>query len=266
MLLEPQKVRDAFPYAVDMDSVVLFVQMPTSGVYDGLAVTYNRISTWIPISSRSSTRKAVVGNLSSGTVYEFQLFVTSRGVSSDAFTVLPVRTYLAPPVRVRAGVVTVHSVEVLWDRAQGHELTYEVLCMDCTYDVMVQKVSQTRAVFHGVIAGKRCNISVRTEKETFRDSAPVFLTIRTLPSSVTLEPVQRTSSSLRVSWREGPGVCNAFILSIKNSTYNLQMRLSVSDERWYNFDRLPPGTVYSVEVISVSGERHSFPTVLSLNT
>lgn len=92
MLLEPQKVRDAFPYAVDMDSVVLFVQMPTSGVYDGLAVTYNRISTWIPISSRSSTRKAVVGNLSSGTVYEFQLFVTSRGVSSDAFTVLPVRT------------------------------------------------------------------------------------------------------------------------------------------------------------------------------
>ncbi|XP_047678606.1 phosphatidylinositol phosphatase PTPRQ isoform X2 [Tachysurus fulvidraco] len=247
LTLKPQKVLDAVPYAVDMDSVVLFVQMPRSGVYDGLAVTYSRISTWIPISSRSSTRKAVVGNLSAGTVYEFQLFVTSRGVSSDAFTVLPVRTCLAPPVRVRAGVVTDHSVEVLWDRAQGHELTYEVLCMDCTDNVMVQKVTQTRAVFHGVIAGKLCNISVRTEKETFRDSAPVFLTIRPLPSSVTLEPVCRTSSSLCVSWREGPGVCNAFMLSIKNSTYTLQMRLSVSDESVYTAVPAPPDTISFIE-------------------
>ncbi|XP_058244423.1 phosphatidylinositol phosphatase PTPRQ isoform X1 [Hemibagrus wyckioides] len=264
--LKPQMVRDAVPYAVDKDSVVLFVQMPTRGVYDGLAITYSRVSTWIPMSSGIGTSKAVVGNLSPGTVYEFQLFVTSRGMSSDGFTLLPVRTCLAPPVRVGAGVVTDHSVEVLWDRAQGHELAYEVLCLGCTDKVMVQKVSETRAVIDGVIAGRLCNISVRTEKESFRDSAPVFLPIRAFPSSVTLAPVQRTSSSLSVSWKEGPGLCNAFILSLKNSTYNLQMKLSVSDERWYNFERLPPGTVYTVEVISVSGERHSFPTALSLNT
>ncbi|KAK3549019.1 hypothetical protein QTP70_025091, partial [Hemibagrus guttatus] len=263
---KPQMVRDAVPYAVDKDAVVLFVQMPTRGVYDGLAVTYSRVSTWIPMSSGIGTSKVVVENLSPGTEYEFQLFVTSRGVSSDGFTLLPVRTCLAPPGRVRAGVVTDHSVDVLWDRAQGHELTYEVLCMGCTDKVMVQKVSETMAVFDGVIAGRLCNISVRTEKEFFRDSAPVFLSIRALPSSVTLAPVRRTSSSLSVSWKEGPGVCNAFILSIKNSTYNLQMKLSLSDERWYNFERLPPGTVYTVEVISVSGERHSFPTALSLNT
>lgn len=92
MLLEPQMVRDAVPYAVDKDSVDLFVQMPTRGVYDGLAVAYSRVSTWIPMSSGIGTSKAVVGNLSPGTVYEFQLFVTSRGVSSDGFTLLPVRT------------------------------------------------------------------------------------------------------------------------------------------------------------------------------
>lgn len=46
-------------------------------------------------------------------------------------------TGLAPPVRVRVGVVTDHSVEVLWDRAQGNELAYEVLCMGCTDKVMV---------------------------------------------------------------------------------------------------------------------------------
>lgn len=90
MLLEPQKVRDAVPYAVDMDSVVLFVQMPTSGVYDGLNVAYGRNSIWIPMSRETS--KAVLGNLSPGTVYDFQLFVTSRGVRSDSFSLLPVRT------------------------------------------------------------------------------------------------------------------------------------------------------------------------------
>ncbi|XP_017320619.3 phosphatidylinositol phosphatase PTPRQ isoform X1 [Ictalurus punctatus] len=264
LTLKPQMVRDAVPYAVDTDSVVLFVQMPTSGVYDGLAVASSRNRTWIPMSS--GTSKAVVANLSPGMAYDFQLFVTSRGVSSDGFGLPPVITCLAPPLRVRAGVVTEHSVEVLWDRAQGHEHTYEVLCMGCTDTVMVQKVSQTRAVFHGVIAGKLCNISVRTEKESFRDSAPVFLTIRAFPSSVTLLLVRRTASSVCVSWSDGPGVCNAFILSIRNSTYNLQMRLRVSDERQYNFDHLPPGTVYTVEVISVSGERHSFPTALTVNT
>lgn len=46
---------------------------------------------------------------------------------------------LAPPVRVRAGAVTNSSVEVLWDRAEGHDHAYEVLCMDCANTVMVQK-------------------------------------------------------------------------------------------------------------------------------
>ncbi|XP_046721007.1 phosphatidylinositol phosphatase PTPRQ-like isoform X2 [Silurus meridionalis] len=262
--LKPEMVRDAVPCAVDTVSVLLFVQMPTSGVYDGLAVAYSGNRTWIPMSRETS--KAVVGNLIPGTVYYFQLLVTSRGVSSDSFSLLPVRTCLAPPVHVRAGVVTNSSAEVLWDRAQGHEHTYEALCIGCTDTVKVQKVSQTRAVFHDLIAGKLCNISVRTEKESFKDSAPVFITIRVFPSSVSLRLVRRTASSLCVSWSEGPGVCNSFMLSIRNSTYNLQMRLSVSDERWYNFDRLPPGTVYTVEVISVSEERYSFPTKITLNT
>lgn len=90
MLLEPQMVRDAVPYSVDMFSVVLFVQMPMSGVYDGLTVAYSRNSTWIPMSRGAN--KAVVGNLSPGTAYDFQLFVTSRGASSDGFRLLSVRT------------------------------------------------------------------------------------------------------------------------------------------------------------------------------
>ncbi|XP_037395653.1 phosphatidylinositol phosphatase PTPRQ isoform X2 [Pygocentrus nattereri] len=262
--LKPERVSDAIPYAVDTNCVVLFVQMPSSGLYDGLTVAYQRNKTWIPMSGGSS--KVLVGDLSPGTLYKFQLFATSRGMRSDGFSMLPVRTCLAPPVRVRAGVVTDSSVEVLWDRAEGHGHSYEVLCLDCADTAMVQKVLQTRAVFKDVIPGKLCNVSVRTEKESFRDSTAVFLTIRAYPSSVTLLPLQRTAASLTVSWKEGPGVCDSFILLIRNSTYNLQTSPSVSEERMYHFAHLPPGSFYTIEVMTVSGERHSIPTAVTVNT
>jgi len=51
------------------------------------------------------------------------------------------------------------------------------------------------------------------------------------PSSVTLLPVQRTSASLSVLWRTGQGVCDSFILSIRNSTFILQTNQSASDDR-----------------------------------
>ncbi|KAI4902613.1 hypothetical protein NFI96_032935 [Prochilodus magdalenae] len=262
--LKPERVSDAVSYAVDTNNVVLFVQMPTSGLYDGLAVVYQSNRTWVPMSRGNS--KVLLADLSPGTLYEFHLFATSRGMRSDGFTMLPVRTCLASPVHVRAGVVTHSSVEVLWDRAEGHGHSYEVICVDCADTAMVQKVSQTRAVFKDVTPGKLCNISVRTEKESFRDSAPVFLTIRAPPSSVTLLPLQRTASSLAVSWKEGPGVCDSFLMSIRNSTYNLLTSLSVTDERFYHFEHLPPGSFYTVEVMSVSGKRHSLPTAVTVNT
>ncbi|XP_066541701.1 LOW QUALITY PROTEIN: phosphatidylinositol phosphatase PTPRQ [Hoplias malabaricus] len=262
--LKPERVQGAAPYAVDTNSVVLFVQMPSTGVYDGLTVAYGRKSTWIPMSIKSN--KVQLWDLRPGMLYEFQLFVTSRGMSSDGFIMIPVRTCLTPPVHVRAGIVTHSSVEVLWDRAEGNGHIYEALCVDCADKILVQKVFQTRALFEDVIPGKLCKISVRTEEESFRDSTAVFLTVRTFPSAVTLWPVQRTQSSLTVGWKEGPGVFDSFLLSIRNSTYYLQASLGASEERFYSFEHLPPGSFYTVQVMSVSGERHSIPSAITVNT
>lgn len=49
----------------------------------------------------------------------------------------------------------------------------------------MQKVVDTRAVFKDVIAGKLCNFSVRTEKEFFRDSPAVIITIRAGKHTIT---------------------------------------------------------------------------------
>lgn len=44
---------------------------------------------------------------------------------------------LAPPIRVREGVVTDSSIELLWDSAPGHGHGYEVICLNCDHSQMV---------------------------------------------------------------------------------------------------------------------------------
>ncbi|XP_058607826.1 phosphatidylinositol phosphatase PTPRQ isoform X2 [Onychostoma macrolepis] len=262
--LKPDSIQIAVPYKVGTHSVELFVQMPRNSFYDGITITYQNNRSWTPLSKDST--KLLVDNLSPGTQYDFNVFVTSRNTSSEGFALPPVRTCLAPPTHVRAGVVTDSSIELLWDGAEGSGHHYEALCMNCADTVMVQKVVDTRAIFIDVIAGKLCNFSVRTEKEFFRDSLAVIITIRAAPSPVTLLPVQRTSASLSVRWRAGWGVCDSFILSVRNSTFILQTSQRASDDRAYHFDNLLPGSVYTVEVSSVSGDRRSLPAAVNTNT
>lgn len=40
---------------------------------------------------------------------------------------------LVPPNRVREGVVTDSSIELLWDPAQGDAHGYEVMCLNCEH-------------------------------------------------------------------------------------------------------------------------------------
>ncbi|XP_051579937.1 LOW QUALITY PROTEIN: phosphatidylinositol phosphatase PTPRQ [Myxocyprinus asiaticus] len=134
---------------------------------------------------------------------------------------------LAPPICVHAGVVTDSSIELLWDRAEGDGHHYEALCMNYADTVMKLNLKyrmNTTEVFKDMVAGKLCIFSVSTEKESFRDSPAVFIAVRAAPSSVTFLPLQRTSS-LTMCWRAGGGVCDSFILSIRNSTFILHTNL-----------------------------------------
>jgi len=44
---------------------------------------------------------------------------------------------LAPPSRVREGVVTESSIELLWDPAKGQAHRYEVVCLNCVHSFKV---------------------------------------------------------------------------------------------------------------------------------
>lgn len=49
---------------------------------------------------------------------------------------------LAPPIRVREGVVTDSSIQLLWDSAQGHAHGYEVTCLNCDHSHMVNRTTK----------------------------------------------------------------------------------------------------------------------------
>ncbi|XP_059361839.1 receptor-type tyrosine-protein phosphatase H-like [Carassius carassius] len=126
--LKPDSIQIAVPYTVGTHSVELFVQMPRNSIYDGVTITYQNNRSWTPVSKDST--KLLVDNLSPGTQYDFNVFVTSRDTSSEGFVLPPVRTCLSPPTHVRAGVVTDSSIELLWDGAEGGSHHYEALCAE----------------------------------------------------------------------------------------------------------------------------------------
>lgn len=57
---------------------------------------------------------------------------------------------LAPPTRVREGVVTDSSIELLWDPAQGGAHGYEVMCLDCVHSHMVNLTNQQKKIFNNL--------------------------------------------------------------------------------------------------------------------
>ncbi len=90
LLSEPDSIQIAVPYKVGTHSVELFVQMPRNSVYDGITITYQNNRSWTPVSKDNT--KLLVDNLSPGTQYDLNVFVTSRNTSSEGFALPPVRT------------------------------------------------------------------------------------------------------------------------------------------------------------------------------
>lgn len=56
---------------------------------------------------------------------------------------------LAPPTRVREGVVSDSSIELLWDPAQGDAHGYEVMCLDCVHSHMVN-LTNPEQIFNNI--------------------------------------------------------------------------------------------------------------------
>uniref|UniRef100_UPI00398ECD83 phosphatidylinositol phosphatase PTPRQ n=1 Tax=Pristiophorus japonicus TaxID=55135 RepID=UPI00398ECD83 len=261
---KPKPVEMVVPIDVQTHSTVLYVGMPKVGIFDGVNVTYEDENKRMPTANRDIN--ITIENLIPGKEYNFAVYATSGNMKSKAYRVPVVKTCLVPATNLREGKVTETSLELLWDKAEGHFYQYEVLCANCDKQLMVQKVEQEYVVFTNLTPGKLYNISLRTEKEGYRDSIPVKQLIRTMPSPVEYLNYNKTSDSVTVSWPRSAHVFDGYNLTLSGKIIHQVVKIPFTHSRIYNYDKLIPGTIYFVTIETTSARRTSHPTTISVTT
>ncbi|XP_039664458.1 phosphatidylinositol phosphatase PTPRQ isoform X3 [Perca fluviatilis] len=274
---DPMPVQVAVSLSVGTNSAQLYIQQPQLGLVDGVKVCVcpgmcdslceglcGNTCDWYSLPA--GVHIITISNLSPGSEHQLRVYSTSREKIGPPYYTHPVRTNLAPPIRVREGVVTDSSIELLWDPAQGQALSYEVICLNCDHSHMVQKVFSQSATFSSLTPCTCYHFAVRTEKESFTDSSPVTINITAAPSPVEVSLVNKTTSSIHMCWSMLGGVTSGLILSIKNRTSSQELIISPQEARSYSFEGLAYGSQYTIEVISTCGERRSKPAAMILHT
>ncbi|XP_069567271.1 phosphatidylinositol phosphatase PTPRQ [Brachyistius frenatus] len=273
----PMPVQVAVPLSVGTDHAQLYIQHPRLGLIDGVKVCAcpgvcdtvckglcRYTCDWHSLPA--DVHVVTLNNLSPGSQYQLGVYSTSREQTGPPYYTRPIRTSLAPPSRVRESVVTDSSIELLWDPARGQANGYEVICLNCDHSLRVQKVFGQSAAFSSLTPGVRYHFAVRTEKESFTDSSPVSINVTAAPSPVEVTLVNKTTSSICISWSVARGLMSTLILSIKNRTSIQELILSYQEPRLYGFEGLAPGSHYTIEVITTSGGRRSQPATMILYT
>ncbi|XP_078504107.1 phosphatidylinositol phosphatase PTPRQ [Lissotriton helveticus] len=261
--LKPKPVQIAVPYELHSKHVVLFVQMPDVGLFDGILVARTGMpSTTFALKSDG---KITIEDLIPGTEYEFYISTISKTMHSSAYQISAVKTCLSSPVNVREGAVTETSVEITWNRADGNFQHYEITCINCAATFLVQKVIQEVAVFPNLNPGTFYNFSVRTEKEHFKDSESVFIEIQTVPSPVAYLNHTTTSASVTVDWGLALGRFDGYIISINNKTFHKE-EILLPSIRTHRFDNLFPGSDYLISFVTTSLPKKSRPTGILVRT
>ncbi|XP_069485396.1 phosphatidylinositol phosphatase PTPRQ isoform X4 [Ambystoma mexicanum] len=261
--LKPMPVRIAVPYEIKSKSIVLFVQMPSVGSFDGILLqSRGRPNTTLTLKTDG---KIKIENLIPGLEYDFYILTISGLMLGSAYELLAVKTCLSSPVNVHEGEVTETSIQVVWDRADGHFQQYEITCINCAAAFLVQKVLEEIAVFSNLIPGTHYNFSVRTEKEHFKDSESVFIETQTVPSPARYLNYTKATTSITVEWYPAQGRFDGYIISIKNESFFKDDKLCPS-QRNYQFSGLYPGSDYLIGIVTVSIPKKSRPNTILVGT
>nr|KAF6370255.1 protein tyrosine phosphatase receptor type Q [Myotis myotis] len=261
--LKPKPVQIIIPYESYSTSVILFVQTPDIGVFDGIQiVTEGGPNVTRPL---KHDNKITVDNLTPGTEYNFFVSIISGTKLSDVYYVPAVKTCLESPSIIHEGKVTDSSIEILWNRADGNFQHYEITCINCADIFMVQKVVQEAATFSNLEPATMYTFSIRTEKEGFKDSTPNIKEIQTAPSAVEFMNHSRNSSAVTVNWPSPRSLLDGYIISISSERLTKEEILP-STKRTFTFDNLSPGTDFSVSIITTKGLKRSHPIVLMVST
>ncbi|EMP36509.1 Phosphotidylinositol phosphatase PTPRQ, partial [Chelonia mydas] len=250
--LKPKPVQIIVPYDISSNSVVLFLQMPDVGVFDGIYVTSKGGPN--AMLALKNDNKVTIENLIPGTEYDFYVSTISGNMLSSIYHVPGVKTCLGAPINVHEGKVTDTSIQIVWDRADGNFQQYEVTCTNCAGTIMVQKVMQEMAVFSNLIPGMLYNFTIRTEKEGFKDSLLVIKEIETDPDPpADLQVFGQEENTVYLSWKLPRGGFEMFQLSYCLIANSETLRTTTVYGSRAIVKNLTPGMDYLFQLKTIKG-------------
>ncbi|KAF3825972.1 hypothetical protein GH733_006086, partial [Mirounga leonina] len=257
--LKPKPVQIVIPYESHSTSVILFVQMPDLGVFDGIHIVIEGgPNVTKPLKHGN---KIIVGNLIPGTEYNFFVSIISGTKLSNMYYVPAVKTCLEAPSNIHEGKVTDSSIEVLWNRADGNFQHYEITCMNCTPAFMVQKVVAEAATFSNLDPATVYTFSIRTEKEGFKDSIPNIKEIQT-----DLMILGQEENTIYLSWKFPQGGFEKFQISCGMTSRREKIFKVIVFGNKAKVKNLTPGVDYMLDVKTVRGRDYSVSVMKKVAT
>ncbi|KAK1887415.1 Phosphatidylinositol phosphatase PTPRQ [Dissostichus eleginoides] len=291
---DPLQVQVAVPLSVGTHSTQLYIQRPQLGVIDGVKVCVCpglcdsmceglclTACDWYSLPA--GVHIITLSNLSPGSELQLRVFSTSRAQMGPPYYSRPFKTSLAPPIRVKEGVVTDSSIQLLWDQAEGQAHSYEVTCFNCHHSHKVQKVFNQSATFstltpacsttlqsysfEGLAYGSQYTIEV-TSTSGGRRSKPATMILHTypgMPQDVALS--EQVVTSVFVTWRAPPGQVEGYTLvfGLRSLDRKSWIEVLVRGTR-YEIRDLIPGSDYGVSIQSVLGSETSQPVLREFST
>ncbi|MGH0177318.1 UNVERIFIED_CONTAM: hypothetical protein FKN15_074946 [Acipenser sinensis] len=246
--LRPKRVQIVVPYELNTHSLVLYVQKPRAGIYDGINVTYKEGSQRTPVSVGGDT--ITIENLTPGTAYDFFVYTTSVNMASAAYQVPAVKTFPSQVERLNHSKSS-DTIAVSWTQAQHVFDGYIVSITNGSFHkekTLSTKEPRTNE-FGSLSPGSSYIINVVTTSGQKR-SIPAIISVTTYPDPpLDVQFIEQDENSVYVSWKQPRGLVDGY-----------------KDWLDYTATDLVPGSVYNITVQRVSEGVNGVPAFVTVTT
>ncbi|XP_070538207.1 receptor-type tyrosine-protein phosphatase beta-like isoform X2 [Ptychodera flava] len=240
----------------------------SNGIFDSYEVYYKELpggtSVYVTSVPRSASSTVSVTGLSPDVEYEISISTKSADLSSDAATITQ-RTKANAPAAGAVTVVSHTSSEILitWevppsgDPFDNYELEYTPPDgdQDATLTLANNVASQ---LYTGLRPGVLYTFNVYTKVDALRSnpSSATQRTVPTAPGAVSIDTVGTVA--IEISWEHATGTFDNYQITYTPAGGVPSSPILVSSStNSYTLLGLTPGTVYNIDVVTVSGSERS---------
>ncbi|XP_078681694.1 receptor-type tyrosine-protein phosphatase beta-like [Branchiostoma floridae x Branchiostoma belcheri] len=245
------------------DSSIKITWAAAAGAKDIYSISISPLHGADPTGSvnAGATREYTFTGLTAGTLYTISVVTVSGGVNSTARTAQQ-RTTVSQPgeITIAPSDVTENSIRITWTAAVGAKDSYSISISPADGDNPSGSVVASAALeytFTGLTAGTEYIIIAVTVSGGVNSVARTTTQRTTVaqPGDINIAPSDVYENSIKITWTAAAGAKDSYIIIISpdSGVTNPTGNVNDGDTLEYTFAGLTAGTLYTMNVITVSG-------------